>query len=136
MIQYWMKDQIAEVLTDLVVTADYEPDEKTYVTVFYEGGSAPGPFDSTLQTLRYMVWVESDDWGFAEYAARMVHKTLNGYPEQPVIAVDYIDKDGKLLFMENVQILKITAQGDLNPLGVLEGKRRYSVNFDAVLSTI
>lgn len=134
MIQYWLKDRLAEVLPDLLLTADYQPDSKTYATVFYEGGGEPGRYDLKYQTLRYMVWVESDDWGFAEYVARKVFLALHEYPERPVIEVDYLDKDNVLLLREYVMLHSLSAAGEVNPLGVLEGKRRYSVNFDATIT--
>lgn len=133
MIQYWIKDKITALLPELTVTVDYEANENSYATVFYEGGTAPGRFDIKTQTMRYMVWIESDDWGFAEYVAHMIYKELNEYDVQEVIAVEFIDKNGTVLFTEDVHLLKITANGEVNPLGILEGKRRFSINFDAAL---
>ena len=136
MIQYWLKDLVAAKFPGVKVTADYEPNVKTYITVFYEGGGEPGRYDIDFQFPRYMVWIESDDWGKAEWMAREIYKLLHDYPAQPVIEVEYFDKFNNLLGSENVKLFQLEVAGDINPLGVEEGSRRYSVNFDATITLL
>lgn len=138
MIQYFLKDVLDQTLTrPVTITVDYEPDLETYMTVFYEGpGGQPDPYDRKLQRLRYMVWIESEDWGLATYLAREVYLALHEYAGRPVIEVEYFDKDNVKLDSEFVLLLDLDAAGEPNPLGIEEGKRRFSVNFDAILTTI
>lgn len=139
MIQYWLKDTLKPIASGVKITVDYEPDAKTYITVFYEGGGMPAQFDIDWRYPNYMIWVESEDWGKAQYLAHLIFDNLQQYCRKngkQQILVEYQDVNGQVLSTELVELHSLTAMGDINPLGILDGKMRYSLNFAARITNI
>ena len=137
MIQFWLKDQLAAAIPATTITADYEPDLATYMTVFYEGGGAPGDHDIKWRFPVYMVWVESTDWGLAEYLAQQAFNTLHEQHERlgpQEILVEYVDNSGTVLGTETVILHRIKSAGEVNRIGVQDGKMQYSINFETTIS--
>lgn len=137
MLQYWLQDLLKPVLTGVKVTVDYEPDTPTYATIFYEGGAQPGKYDISWRYPRFMIWVESDDWGRAQYLAYLIFKTVHNYHKKhgvQQITVEYQNERGEVLDTEEVELHKLEAASDPNPLGILDGKMRYSLNFTATIT--
>lgn len=137
MIQFWMKDQLAAAIPGILFTADYEPDAATYGTVFYEGGGSPADYDVKYRYPVYMVWVESTDWGLAEYVAQEVFDALHEWHERNnprEILVEYVNQANEVLGTDLVVLHKIRCAGEVNRIGVEDGKMQYSINFETTIT--
>lgn len=138
MIQHWLKEVLRTTIPDTKFTADYEPEKTaTYGTVFYEGGGDPARYDAKYRYPRYMVWVESDDWGLAEFIAQQVFDSLHEYDlksGREEIVVEYRNRNDEIIGTDTIVLHKITAAGEVNRIGVIEGKMTYSVNFETTIS--
>lgn len=129
MIHYWIKDQLQAALPNVEVTVDYEPNEKEYLTVFFEGGGAPGRHDLNDRYPNYMVWIQSPDYGYAEYLAETVFNLFNQYTARGAvdISVEYY-KGNQLLRTEVVELQHMVAVSEPNRIGVEDGAMQYTVN--------
>lgn len=136
MIQYWMGEKLRTVFPGQKIDVDYLSEADTSIVVYYEGSGEPGRFDIEKESLNYMVWIESKDWGFAEYAARTVYNFFHKYheKERPSIVVDYVNKDMEVLDSETVYLHRCFASSNINPLGVEDGRMTYSVNFQTTIT--
>lgn len=131
MIQSFIRDILADALPSLNWSVDYSTANDNTGMVAFEGGSKPGEYDVPYRYPRYMVYISSSDWEFAEFAAmktkELIHKRAGD-----VVDVEY-KKDGEVIETKRFKLQMITASGDINPLGVENGVMDYSVNFDANL---
>lgn len=139
MIQYWLGDLLkAEFPGNRKdITVDYLTERDTNIVVYYEGSSAPGRFDINRLDLNYMVWVESKDWGFAEYVANRIFDMLHKYHEKhgrPLIEVEHVNANMEVLATEMVKLHRVFAAGHINPLGVEDGKMQYTINFETTIT--
>lgn len=135
MLQYWLKDQLQQEMPGVQITVDYEAATNEFITVFAEGGGQPGAYDLQDRHPNYMVWIESDDFGFAEYLAERVYETLHNRHKRfgsVEVDIDYY-KGQTLLKTTHVTLQKLIAQGDVNRIGVEDNKMQYSVNFTATI---
>lgn len=134
MIQYWMKTQLAARFPNVRITVDYEATDKQFITIFYEGGSAPGENDMPTRKPRYMVWIQSDDFGYAEYMAQEVFKLFHQMHRRRTtkeIDVEYYKNNIKIA-SETILLHKLVAESDPNRIGAEDGAMQYTVNFTAV----
>ena len=137
MIQRWLKDQLVAAYPGVIFAADYEPDANQSGTVFYEGGGAPARFDAKFRYPRYMIWIESDDWGMAEYLAQSIFETLHELHLKTgpqLVEVEYRDRSGEIIATEQVYLHRIVADGGPNRIGVDGEKMQYSINFDTTIT--
>lgn len=135
MIQYWLKDQISAALSGVDVTVDYEPNNDTYVTVFHEGGGDPGRYDLNDRHPNYMVWVQSADFNYAEYLANEIYKLLNALHKKTgtiPITVEYY-KGSVLIDSDTVYLQRLSAEGDVNRIGVEDGAMQYTINLSTTI---
>lgn len=131
-----MGDQLkAEFPTDNI-TVDYLTEADTNIVVYFEGGGPPGRFDINRNDLNYMVWVESTDWGYAEYMANQIFNFFHKYHEKarPLIVVEYVNANMDVLASETVKLHRMFAAGSVNPLGVDDGKMQYTINFETTIT--
>lgn len=131
MIQTYIRNILSDALPSLNWTVDYKTANDETGTVYYEGGSKPGEYDVPTRFPRYMVYISSSDWGFAEFAA-MKAKELIHKRGGDIVRVDYT-KGEEIIETKVFKIQMIRASGDINPLGVENGVMDFSVNFDADL---
>ena len=129
MIQFHLADKLKSALPHLEWTAGYRTKDAEAGTVYFEGGGSPGAYDVPSRLPRYMVYISSKDWDYAEYAAMKVVEILHLY-HNPDIPVEYYKGD-LLLETKHFYLQKLIQQGDINPLGVENGIMDYSINFDA-----
>lgn len=138
MLQFWLKDKIAERMPGRRITVDYAKVSPTFLVVYYEGGAAPSPYDLKWREQRYMVWIESEDWGLAQHMAFQIYEWFHEYEQgletREEIDIDFLDANNQLLNTQTVFLHSLTAASEPNPLGVEDGRMRYSVNFDAKLT--
>ncbi|MFD1066690.1 hypothetical protein [Oceanobacillus locisalsi] len=131
MIQYHLMKKLQLILPDLEWTVDYKTANDNTGTVYYEGGGSPGIYDVPIRHPRYMVYVSSSDWGYAEYAAQTVHDTLHKIFNEPV-TVEFM-KNGNVVATKSYRVFLIKSASEPLPLGVEHDKMDYSVNFDVTL---
>lgn len=129
MIQFHLMDKLKEALPDLEWSGDYRSGTDNVGTVYYEGGADRGRYDVPYRHPRYMVYISSSDWDYAEYAANKAADLLHMY-ENPSIVVEYYQKD-RLIDSKELHLQKLFQQGDVNRIGVENGIMDYSVNFEA-----
>lgn len=129
MIQFHLTDILKAALPDLEWSTDYRTGTDDTGTVYYEGGGSRGQYDVPNRKPRYMVYIQSSDWAYAEYAAEKAAELLHLYAN-PNIAVDYFKGD-TLLETKHFYLQKLMQQGDINPIGVSNNVMDYSINFDA-----
>ncbi|CEI81306.1 hypothetical protein BN997_01124 [Oceanobacillus oncorhynchi] len=131
MIQYHLMQKLQPILPDLEWTVDYKTADDNTGTVYYEGGGSPGEYDVPTRFPRYMVYISSSDWGYAEYAAQVVHDALHKLTNESVI-VEFF-KDGNVVATKSYRVFFIKAASEPIPLGVANDKMDFSVNFDVNL---
>lgn len=131
MIQFHLMQKLQPILPDLEWTVDYKTADDHTGTVYYEGGGSPGEFDVPIRHPRYMVYISSSDWGYAEYAAQAVHDTLHKTFNEPV-TVEFF-KDRNVVATKSYRVFLIESASEPLPLGVENEKMDYSVNFDVTL---
>ncbi|MDQ0427676.1 hypothetical protein QOZ98_000501 [Planomicrobium stackebrandtii] len=134
MIQTFLKDKLDELLPDLMWTASYRPTNDNVGTVYYEGGGKPAQYDVPTRYPRYMVYVSSSDWKYAEYAAEAVYEALHKL-ENEMVEVSFY-KDGNVVATKSYRVFLITAAGEPIDLGVSNDVRDFSINFDVTLTEI
>lgn len=136
MIQYWIKDQIVAAMPGVAVTVDYQPNSKEHVTIFYENGGSPGRFEIPTDAPRYMIWVQSPDFGYAEYLAERIKDLLHQIHHRRGtrdIAVEYYRKN-VLHTTEMVELQKLSVENGPNRIGVEDGAMQYTVNLLAIIT--
>lgn len=131
MIQFHLTDVLRAALPDLKWSTDYRTGTDDTGTVYYEGGASPGQYDVPSRRPRYMVYIQSSDWAYAEYAATKASEVLHKY-HNPDIAVEYY-KDNALIDTKHVYLQALIQQGGINPIGVENDVMDYSINFDAYI---
>lgn len=126
-----MGDKLKAAFPDTNITVDYLTEADTNIVVYYEGSGPPGRYDIDREDLNYMVWVESTDWGYAEYMANQVFNYFHKYHEKetPVIDVEFVNAQMEVLATQTVKLHRVFAAGSVNPLGVDDGRMQYSINF-------
>lgn len=131
MIQLYLKNILADALPSLEWTIMNKTAADNTGAVYFEGGSMPGEYDVPKRDARYMVFISSSDFAFAEFAAMksmdLLHKRAG-----EIITVDYY-RDEEWIESKHFKLLWISAAGDINPLGIKNGVMDYSINFDAQL---
>lgn len=136
MIQHWMGEQLKIEFPGNNITVDYFEEADTNIVVYYEGSGEPARFDLQINELNYMVWVESKDWGFAEYIAYQIYDYFHRFHERskPLILVEFLNADNEVLATEYVKLHQSFAASKPNPIGVADGRMQYSINFEIKLS--
>lgn len=131
MIQSYIKKVLSDALPSLEWSVDFKTEKDNTGSVYLEGGSQPGQYEIPYRYPRYMVYISSSDWEFAEFAAmkalELIHKLAN-----KTVKVDY-SRDGEVIETKYFYVQMIRASGDVNPLGIENNIMDYSVNFDANL---
>lgn len=134
MIQLYLKEKLMTALPSLNWSIDFKTENDNTGAVYYEGGSKPGAYDVPNRFPRYMVYLSSSDWQFAEFAAmkslEILHKT-----QGDTVAVEYTH-DNVVVETKHFYIQWIEAAGDINPVGIDNNVMDYSVNFDVRLIEI
>lgn len=131
MIQVFLKDKLAALLPDLMWTASFRTVDDNAGTVYYEGGGQPAQYDVPIRYPRYMVFLSSSDWKYAEYAAETVYEALHKL-ENEIVEVKFY-KDGNVVAGKSYRVFLITAAGEPVDLGVTNEVRDFSINFDVTL---
>ena len=131
MIQSYLKEKLADQLPQLTWTVDYRTKNDHTGTVYYEGGGQPGQYDVKVRYPRYMVYISSSDWEFAEYAAQAAFDAIHRTAYEDV-QVDFY-KDEQVIDTKNYYINFIAAASEPNPIGVENGIMDYSINFEVIL---
>lgn len=134
MIQTFLKDKLQALLPDLTWTASFRTANDNTGTVYYEGGGQPAQYDVPTRYPRYMVYISSSDWKYAEYAAETVFQTLHKFKNEIVEVKFY--KGGNVVATKSYRVFLITAAGDPIDLGVTNDVRDFSINFDVTLTEI
>lgn len=134
MIQEFLMNKLKPLLSDLEWTVDYKTADDNTGTVYYEGGGKPGEYDVPIRYPRYMVYISSSDWDYAEYAAQAVYDRLHKLANESVI-VEF-KKDGNVVATKSYRVFLMTATSEPLPLGVENDVMDYSVNFDVTLTEI
>lgn len=119
------------ILPDLEWTVDYKTANDNTGTVYYEGGGKPGEYDVPTRYPRYMVYISSSDWDYAEYAAQAVFDALHKL-ENEYVTVEF-EKDGNVVATKSYRVFLVKAASEPIPLGVENDVMDYSVNFDVTL---
>lgn len=136
MIQDFLMNKLKPLLPDLEWSVDYrfKKPGKSTGTVYYEGGGQPGQYDVPTRYPRYMVYISSSDWDYAQYAAQVVFDSLHKLKNETVEVEFY--KDGNVVATKSYRVFFIAAASDPLPLGVESDVMDYSVNFDVTLVEI
>lgn len=136
MIQDFLMNKLKPLLPDFEWTVDYvfKKPGKSTGTVYYEGGGQPSLYDVLMRYPRYMVYISSSDWDYAQHAAQTVFDLLHNIAGQTV-EVDFY-KDENVVARKSYHVFSITAASDPLPLGVENGAMDYSINFDVTLVEI
>lgn len=127
MIQKFIMEQLAPSFPDLEWTYDSRSGEET-ATVYEEGGGQPGQFDVPVRYPRYMVYLSSSDLDYVAYAAYKINEMVPALVGSKV-TVEFL-KSGEVIDSTNVYIKSIAAVGVPNDLGIQNGKRDFSLNFE------
>lgn len=133
MIQLWIRNQLEPLLPKFNWTVDFEATGDLKATVYYEGGADVTGADLYYRHPRYMVWIESTDWGLAEFAAYAVFRHLSGI-QGVFVPVEYSNDAGEILDTKTVYLKNIEPSGEPNRMGVEDGRMIYSINFDALIT--
>ncbi|WP_339233811.1 minor capsid protein [Oceanobacillus sp. FSL W7-1281] len=131
MIQYHLMKKLQPILPDLEWTFDYKTANDNTGTVYYEGGGTPEKYDVPIRYPRYMVYISSSDWDYAEYAAQAVYDALHKLTNESV-TVEF-KKDGNVVATKSYRVFLIKAASEPLPIGVEHDVMDYSVNFDVTL---
>lgn len=134
MIQEFLMNKLKPLLPDLEWTVDYKTADDNTGTVYYEGGGQPDQYDVPTRYPRYMVYLSSSDWDYAQYAAQVVFDSLHKFQNQ-IVTVNFY-KNGNVVASKSYRVFLITAASDPLPLGVENDVMDYSVNFDVTLTEI
>lgn len=132
MIQSYLKERLREVLPDLRWSESRRSSDSDVGTVYYEGGGSPDEYDVPNRYPRYMVYISSPDWGYAEYAAEVAFQTLKELGDEKVSIA--FEKDGRIVAEKDVWLWRTRMTGEPNDLGVENGVRDFSINFDVLLT--
>lgn len=131
MIQYYLMQKLQSALPGLEWTVDNKSGDDNTGAVYLEGGSRPGAYDVPIREPRYMVYISSSDWSYAEYAAMQAVEILHQLPGE-IIPVEYEHK-GVVIDTKLFALKSLLAAGDINPVGIDNGVKDFSINFDAYL---
>lgn len=134
MIQSHLRNQLESALPSLEWTVDFKTANDNTGAVYYEGGQSPGEYDVKNRSVRYMVYISSSDWEFAEFAALKVIDLLHKQRGE-IVRVDY-SHNGEVMETKYYKVQWIAANGDINPIGIENNVMDYSVNFDVKLIEI
>lgn len=131
-----MGEQLKTHLPGINIEVDYLSEAPTSVVVYYEGSGQPARHDINRYDMNYMIWVESTDWGLAEYLANQIFDYFHEYHkrERPLIAVNYVNEQMEILATESVKLHTMFASSHINPLGVDDGRMQFTVNMQAIIT--
>jgi len=133
LIQGFLREYLAGVLPELRWTESYRSDDSNVGTVYAEGGSSPDEYDVPNRYPSYMVYISSPDWGLAQTAAEIAFEQLKNLKGVRV-PVTFEKDDGEPVMTHVFWLWRTRMQGEPNDLGVQNGIRDFSINFDVLLT--
>lgn len=134
MIQSYLREYLKGVLPELKWTESYRTSDSNVGTVYSEGGGSPDEYDVPNRYPSYTVYISSPDFAFVETCAEIAFEQLKNLKGVRVPIT--FEKDGEPVMTRVFWLWRTRMQGEPNDLGVENGIRDFSINFDVVLTRL